>query len=1053
MSKLLSVCFLLLLGALNGFAQTKPATVREYKKVFTTYPFSDPNPLPELGKIYPYFRYDMFTDQPSQQEWTVVELENEFIKVWVLPEIGGKIWAAFDKATGKPFIYYNQVVKFRDIAMRGPWTSGGIEANYGIIGHTPNCATPVDYLTRKNADGSASCFIGVLDLLTRTPWRMEIQLPADKAYFTTTSFWYNATPLEQPYYTWMNAGLKAAGNLQFIYPGTNYLGHGGEHAAWPINEQNGKDISFYEQNNFGGYKSYHVFGQYADFFGGYWHDEDFGMARYAERDDKPGKKIWIWGLSRQGMIWEKLLTDSDGQYVEVQSGRHFNQAAAGSTRTPFKHRGFAPYATDTWTEYWFPVKQTKGFVKANPYGALNLKREGDNWRVYFCPVQPIDDELKVYDGDKLLLTKPLKLRPLENFSEAFKLTGDSKGLRVTLGGNKLVYAADDSAEKLSRPLDAPNDFDWDSAYGHYLQGKEHARQRDYVAAQRELEACLAKDKNYAPALVEMAALSYRNLKYEQAAEYAKRALSVDTYDAAANYHFGLASLKLGKLADAKDGFELATQSSEWRSAAFTELSKIYFRAGDYGRTLSYADKALAFNRYNLDALQVKGVTFRLQGKQKEAGAVLQTIDSLDRLNHFDRFERFVWGLSVPAKPGSVNIEEQLFTVLITNELPHETFLELAAWYFELTHWQAAVEILKRAPKSTEAEYWLAYAKHKQGDEVAATASLKSAVSLSTKLVFPHRAESAEVFRWAISQSEAWQPKYYLALILWSRNDTAEAWKLLERCGHAPSEDTFYAARSALAWQLNRTEQALADLNKAAALDGKQWRYAKALAQYYSRSEDEQFVKAAAVLKRAYEQAPANYQLGLAYAKSLLQRRQFTECDQLMASLSILPYEGAGEGRAIYHETQLMLALAQMQQRDYAGALPFLAKAREWPERLGAGKPYETDVDERVEDWLAAACYEKLGRGAEAKQLWQRLAQSKLQRHGYQSVVAAWALEKLGQRAAAAQLIAAWRKEQPQNLLATACGESWLAGRPCHAVSAKDWQHRVFDEWLTGKSER
>src|SRR5581483_10114235 len=393
------------------------ATIREYKKVFTTYPYSDPNPIPVVGKIYPYYRYDMYTDRPVNREWTVVELENDYIRVMILPEIGGKIWAAIEKATGKPFIYYNHVVKFRDIAMRGPWTSGGIEANYGIIGHTPNCATPVDYLVRKNQDGSVSCFIGVLDLLTRTPWRLEINLPADKAYFTTSSFWYNATPLDEPYYTWMNAGIKAAGNLEFIYPGTHYLGHDGEYGSWPVNRENGRDISFYEQNNFGGYKSYHVFGKYTDFFGGYWHDEDFGMARYSTHDDKAGKKIWIWGLSPQGMIWEKLLTDSDGQYVEVQSGRLFNQSADRSTFTPFKHRGFAPYATDRWTEYWFPVKGTKGFVKASQYGALNVKAEKGELKIYFSPAQAINDKLEVFEGDRLIWSKQLALRPLETFAD------------------------------------------------------------------------------------------------------------------------------------------------------------------------------------------------------------------------------------------------------------------------------------------------------------------------------------------------------------------------------------------------------------------------------------------------------------------------------------------------------------------------------------------------------------------------------------------------------------------------------------------------------------
>jgi hypothetical protein len=187
-----------------------PATVREYQAEFTTYPYSDPNPIPVIGRIYPYFRFDGFTDVPVKRMWKVIDLENRWIRVSILPEIGGKIWRAIDKATGKSFIYDNHVVKFRDIAMRGPWTSGGIEANYGIIGHTPNVATPVDYITERRPDGSVTCTIGALDLLTRTSWRLAISLPADKAYFTTSSFWHNGTPFEQPYYSGMNAAIPAS---------------------------------------------------------------------------------------------------------------------------------------------------------------------------------------------------------------------------------------------------------------------------------------------------------------------------------------------------------------------------------------------------------------------------------------------------------------------------------------------------------------------------------------------------------------------------------------------------------------------------------------------------------------------------------------------------------------------------------------------------------------------------------------------------------------------------------------------------------------------------
>src|SRR5258708_4549557 len=172
-------------------------------------------------------------------------------------------------------------------------------------------------------------------------------------------------------------------------PRTEFLGHDGKVLDWPINPENGRDISWYDRNNFGSYKSYHVIGRAAEFFGGYWHDEDFGMARSSAYGDKPGRKIWIWGLSREGMIWEKLLTDADGQYVEVQSGRLFNQADASSTLTPFKHKEFPPYATDTWREYWQPVKGTKGFLSASPWGALNVNRGGGQLVIGISPARPL----------------------------------------------------------------------------------------------------------------------------------------------------------------------------------------------------------------------------------------------------------------------------------------------------------------------------------------------------------------------------------------------------------------------------------------------------------------------------------------------------------------------------------------------------------------------------------------------------------------------------------------------------------------------------------------
>jgi predicted Zn-dependent protease len=969
------------------------AVVKEYERDFTTYPYSDPDPVPTMSKFYPYFRYDGFTDSPVQKKWKVVELSNDYLQLLILPEIGGKVWAAIEKSTGKSFIYFNHVIKFRDVAMRGPWTSGGMEPNYGIMGHTPNCFSPVDYLVRQNTDGSASCIIGVLDLLTRTTWRLEINLPADQACFATRSFWHNGSAIDEPYYTWMNIGIKSAGNLQFINPGTKYLGHDGKVFDWPKNPENGHDISWYNQNNFGSYKSYHIIGRPAEFFGGYWHDEDFGIARCSTYVDKPGRKIWIWGLSREGMIWEKLLTDSDGQYVEVQSGRLFNQADEASTLTPFKHKEFAAYATDTWTEYWLPVKGTKGFVSASPWGALNVAREGERLSIMISPARPLHDKLRVFDGPQMIAERNLNLSPMQPIEETVKLKGQVKALRVTVGGDKLsfVFQPDDD---LSRPVETPNNFDWKSTYGLYLKGKENARQRFYSKAEEGFRACLKTDANFAPALVEMASLENRRGHYTEASDFARRALSIDTYDPGANYQFGLASAALDRRADTQDAFSLAALSTGCRSAACVELAKEFLREKRYERGLEASRESLEADPRNIDALQLQVCINRLLGKTNEAEAALSSLFFLDPLNHFARFERYLRGKA----------HRQEFTSLIRNELPQETYLELAAWYHAVSLDEEAIKVLELAPPSAEVLYWLAYLHQDK-------ALLQRADAASPAFVFPFRSESAEIFKWAADQSAGWQPKYYLALLSWSQGDLSRAQALLAACGDESRFAPLYAARAQVS-----EETAARDLEKAGRLDPNQWRYGAMLVRYHLKQNDP--AAALAVAADYTHRFPTNGALALLHAKALLASAQYQSAAKLLSSLNLLPCEGNTEAHSLFRESYLWLALERSKAHEYDQALRLIDTARQWPETLGAGKPYPDDEDERLEDWLNYQCHLQSNSSADAQHDLERIiSSSSPSRRNVGQIIRALALKQSGRASEAEKLINDWLKDDPTNDLA------------------------------------
>ncbi|MEZ4412891.1 MAG: DUF5107 domain-containing protein [Gemmatimonadales bacterium] len=934
-------CFALAIGggALPLAAQAPRATVREYERVFPTYPFSDPNPIPVVGRIYPYFRFDGFTDVAEPRAWKVVELENAYLKVMILPEIGGKIWNAVDKRTGRSFIYFNQVVKFRDIAMRGPWTSGGIEANYGIIGHTPNVATPVDYVTRTNPDGSVSCIIGALDLLTRTPWRLEIRLGPADASFSTTSFWYNASALEQPYYSWMNVGIPVRGNLQFAYPGTSRLGHAGEHAPWPV-DTTGRDLSWYENNDFGGYKSYHVFGRETDFFGAYWHDDDVGMVRYAPRDEKAGKKIWIWGLSRQGMIWEQLLTDSDGQYAEVQSGRLFNQTAEQSTFTPFKHFGFTPHVADRWTEYWYPVGGIAGIVAASRLGAMNVTMLDDRLVIALSPVEPLADTVSVYAGARRLYSRFVQRQPLDLFVDTVSVGGAiPDSLRVTVGGHRLEYRLDPNSGDLARPLDAPEGFDWESAYGRYLRGKEWLRQREYGPATAYLDSALARDPYFVPALADRAMLAIRSTDYEAARGFTTTALQVDTYDGAANYYYGLANRRLGRLADAKDGFEIATLSPGYRGAAWTELARMSLAAGNTDAAVAFADKALTVEPDNLDALGAGAVAARRRGDPTAHARWVARLAQADPLSHQARLERLL-AQGDPALPRKL-------TAGIRSELPEQVLLELAAWYVDAGDTAVAGRVLEAAGDAPEALYWRAYLL----DDSSATRAelLRRANALSPRYVFPFRPEMVPSLQWAAAQSQDWKPRYYLALAWWGAGRLGSADSLLTALGDVPDFAPFYAARATFPGR--PPALARSDLEHAAALDSAEWRYGRLLTEHLLATGDS---AGAAAMARAYAaRFPDNYILGLTLATALEADGEYGAADSVLAQLEVLPYEGRHDGHVLYRRAKLMLAVQAIHAEQWDSAAALIAAARLWPERLGAGKPYDADLDERLEDLLLA----------------------------------------------------------------------------------------------------
>jgi tetratricopeptide (TPR) repeat protein len=945
----LSVMFLVLTHCVSE----KKAGIRETTETLLTYAYGDPDPVPILtrsglwgrgARLYPYTFIDKYSHTGKEKGWKVIYLENPYIEVAVLPEAGGKIWGATEKSTQREFIYTNHVMKFREVALRGPWTSGGIEFNFGIVGHTPSGAHPVDYLLMNDPDGSVSCVVGNMDLPSRTRWSVTITVPKDKAFFETRTFWYNPSPLHQSYYAWMNGAIHTADDLQCIFPGHFHIAHNFAEPLkpWPIDLE-GRDLSWYKNNDFGSYKSYFTVGEYEDFFGGYWHDADFGFGHWAHYDDMPGQKVWIWGLSQQGMIWEDLLTDNDGQYSEPQAGRFLNQN---------DHGFFTPYAADHWREIWFPYKDIGPMVKATPHAVLHAERTEESLTVNLCPLQALDDDLVISVGSQEKYRERLRLKPMETVNRTYPLQKSSSWVSVQIS-DKLLYTDNPQANDLQRPIRF-HDFDETTLEGLFLTAERLNQERNYYRALQKYLAVLDQEPLHTQALKRVAELYFRRGEYGKALQYAEKALDNVLYDVGANYIYGIISRRLGRLVDAKETLGWAARSLYYRSAAYCQMSEIYLYEKKWNKAEEYARRALDYNAYNINALQALAIVFRKKNLGDKAQEMLLRINAADPLNHVARFEGY------NLKPNTHNLEQ--FQSQIRNELPQETYLEIALYYHSLNLNSEALQILSFIQDHPVASYWMAYLWRSEDPQQAQTYLIR-ALEISPLLVFPYREETIPVLQWALNQfPDEWKTKYYLALVLWSKGRVAETQQLLKECGH-PNFAPFYIARASFLLEQN-PQMARQDLEKAVEVDNSSWRNWFHLISFLNQQELSG--EAMAFADKALEKFPEEIPIRMERVRALMAQKRFAEALEVLESSVVLPSEGATGVHSLFVRCHIQLGLEAIRQNDWKSAIQHLERSQEYPENLGTGKPYDPDF--RLQEYLMALCFERLGESQRAESL-------------------------------------------------------------------------------------
>jgi tetratricopeptide (TPR) repeat protein len=984
--------FILLSSILSG----QKASITVESREILTYPYSDPNPVPILAEgrevIYPYHSFNGYSLKGQMQKWKVIKLENDYIEVYVLPSDGGKVWGAIEKSTGKEFIYRNEVMKYRNISMRGPWTSGGIEFNFGYIGHNPSTCVPVDYKTVENTDGSVSCFVGSMDLPSRTKWTVEIRVPKDRAYFETSAMWSNPSLLPQTYYNWMTAAAVVTPDLEFSYPGNNELEHSGEAGPWPVDKQ-GRDLSMYANNAFGSDRSAHIVGEYNDFMGGYYHKSNFGFGHWSLYDDMPGHKLWLWSQARNGAIWEDLLTDSDGQYMEFQAGRMFNQYGGTSAfQTPISQTPFTPGLTDWWKEIWFPVKEIGGLTDVSPLGVLSVKSENGKLLIGVNSFSFAQAKVIVKSEGKVVFTEDKKFKPMDVYKTSVPLSAKAD-YEVNVEGMDLQFSPS-KRKLLSRPFYSKMPKDIVTAASLYQEGNQLKEERVYRKAKELYKKCLQKDPLYIDAMAALTEIYYRSNQYDSALYYANNALQLDTYHPAANYFAGVTYHALGNLTDALESLSWAARSPEYRSTAYALMAGIELQLGNNELTEHYGNLSLDYNRTNFNALEVLTILYRKSGETSLADKYIGIISNLDPLNHFADFERNI------IHPSSENYSR--FTSTITNEMPYQTYLELCMIYYGYGLKNDALLVLDKAPSQPEITLWKAFLKED-------ATMLNEVASASPAYVFPYRTETVPALKWAVSKNPSWKFKYYLAINYLATQNDADAMKLFQACGKEPDYAPFYLARAAVLRPKDEKLE-LTDLQSAQNLAPGDWRTTYRLINYYDVHQNYQMTLSLSA--DAFKKFKGNSDIGVQYAIALINNGQYAKSLKTLEGMNILPSEGASQGKTIFEQACLFLSIDLIKTKKYAEAMKMIEKSKEWPENLGVGKPY--DVETRIQDYLDIFCLEKLKRPNETEVLRKSIIDYTNQdtSPSFNNILAIKLLKEKGESEAANTLIK--KMENPEN---------------------------------------
>ncbi|MDE3179450.1 MAG: DUF5107 domain-containing protein [Acidobacteriota bacterium] len=976
---------------------------------------ADPNPVfPLLNRnpVYPYTMLDSLGRQRAPKTYKAIFLENEYLKITILPQLGGHVYSIYDKVDRREVLYCNHVVKYGLIGPRGAWISGGIEFSFPFA-HTDVTVSPVESALRYNADGSATAVVGAIDWVSGMHWEVGITLRPDTARVEQRVTLFNPTPAEHLYLFWANAAVKVTDDMQYIYPMRETISDDPYAVvqSWPV--WKGVDESWYKNNP----RAMAIFARasHRNFFGVYYHKQDYGVVHVANFRQDPGKKLWTWGTAESGLIWATLLSDNDGPYGEIQSGRFFTQG----------YREFMPPdRVERWKEYWYPVRGLDGgVVDATKQMAINaefagLKGGQSIVNVIVSPVADVDDATVILK----LGSKPLRefhhvhfapLSPVTFSAPVGSLAEARKDLAVEIQSAQHQPILRWSA---AEPIDGNSDFtpaagtslrkpvisSKTPVQALFLHGLFLEKQGNLQEALKVYDQALQRDLGYVPALLRLAWHSYAAADFMESESLIRRALKREPESPAAHYAEGVVERAAGRLSLAKNAFWDSIHYGGPVAPSLLELGEIAIREGNYAQGAGLLRRAAANNAGDALALADYAAAQRLAGNSR---AAMQTsADALQKmpLLPFALAEQWLDG----SNAGTGNPTAAPWTRILSGD--PENYLAVAAWYHRLGAWRSSDLVLALAERSQPAQdlspmiyYYLASNARREGNSSKAHEDALKAASMRCEQVFPNSVTDAAVLKEAVDQNPAdSHAKYALGNFLFAHGRYSDASGLwLKALNEGFNNPVLLRNLGVYEWRVTKGLPAAAQYySSAIKLTHDDFRLYADLDKIYTEGGN------TLARARLFESAPADVlqqdPVRARYALLLLEQSKYGQALGELINHQFEPWEGGVEIHQIFARANIEKGKQALANRDPAGAEHDFRAAMEYPANLGVGKPYQPDDQEPLY-WLGEALHAQ-HRNSEAESAWKLAAKGASSGQG--EIYAALALAKLGHHEEAKQML-------------------------------------------------